>query len=167
MNYKTVFVAGWLLAPAVGWISTPLSAEMIREGRFDFNICKFGKADYPRLAKGLVSGSFDRIAASIYDNGGSEDIGQQDSRCVGAYEVVGGRYRDYGVCTQVDADGDKWLMRYETGADLIGTWVAVGGSGKYEAMTAEGEYRPNGNVPGVLAGGFKSCNHNTGTYKLK
>ena len=167
MNYKAVFLAGSLLAPAVGWISTPLSADMVRVGRFDFNICKFGKAEYPWHAKGLVNGSFDRIAASMYDNGGSKDIAQQGSRCVGAYEVVGGRYRDYGVCTQVDADGDKWLMRYETGADLIGTWVAVGGSGKYEGMTAKGEYRPIGNVPGVLAGGFKSCNHITGTYKLK
>ncbi|MGQ0579505.1 MAG: hypothetical protein ACT4PQ_11430 [Betaproteobacteria bacterium] len=167
MNYKAVFFAGWLLAPAVGWISAPLSAEMIREGRFDFDICKFGKADYPWLAKGLVSGSFDRIAASIYDNGRPKDIDRGISRCVGAYEVVGGRYRDYGVCTQVDADGDQWRMRYETGADLIGTWVAMGGSGKYEGITAKGEYRPVGNVPGVMAGGFKSCNHNTGSYRLK
>lgn len=140
---------------------------MIREGRFDFNVCKFGKADYPRHAKGLVGDSFNRIAASMYDNGGSKDIDQQGSRCVGAYEIVGGKYRDYGVCTQVDADDDRWLMRYETGADLSGTWVAVGGSGKYEGMSAKGEYRPIGNVPGVVPGGFKSCNHYTGAYKLK
>jgi len=166
MNYKAVFSCP-LLVLAVGWISMPVSAEMLKEGRFDFNICKFGKADYPRLAKGLVSGSFDRITASMYDNGASKAVDQQGSRCVGAYQIVDGEYRDYGVCTQVDADGDKWLMRYETGADLIGTWVAVGGSGKYEGMTAKGEYQPIGNVPGVVAGGFKSCYHNTGTYQLK
>jgi hypothetical protein len=166
MNYKAVF-AGSLLALAAGWLSTPVSAEMLKEGRVDFNFCKFGKTDYPKLAKGLISGSFDRITASIYDNGGSKAIDQQGSRCVGVYEIVRGEYRDYGDCTQVDADGDKWLMRYETGADLVGTWVAVGGSGKYEGMTAKGEYRPIGNLPGVLAGGFKSCNHIKGTYKLK
>lgn len=167
MNYKAVLFAALLLVPAMGWISTPLGAEILREGRFDFNFCKFGKADYPRQARGLVSGSFDRIAASLYDNGGSKDIDQQGSRCVGAYEVVGGQYRDYGVCTQVDADGDKWLMRYETRADLGGTWIAVGGSGKYEGIMAKGEYRPIGNVPGLVPNGFKSCNHYTGAYKLK
>ena len=166
MNSKVAF-AGLLLVSAAGWISPPVSAEMLKEGRFDFNICKFGKNDYPELAKRLISGSFDRITASMYDNGGSNSSDPQGLRCVGVYEIVGGEYRDYGVCTQVDADGDKWLMRYETGVDLSGTWVAVDGSGKYEGMTAKGEYRPIGNVPGVVPGGFKSCSHNTGTYKLK
>jgi hypothetical protein len=41
------------------------------------------------------------------------------------------------------------------------------GSGKYEGMTANGEYRPIGNVPRVLAGGFKSCNHHSGSCKFK
>ena len=85
----------------------------------------------------------------------------------GAYEIVGGAYRDYGVCTRVDADGDKWFMRYETGADLSGTWTAIGGSGKYAGMAAKGEYRPIGNVPGLVPNGFKSCNHYTGYYKLQ
>ena len=166
MNY-TAFFAGPLLALAMGSISAPLGAEMLKQGRFDFNLCKFGKTDYPTLAKRLISGSFDRIAASMYDNGDSKAMHPQDSRCVGSYEIVGGVYRDHGVCTQVDADGDKLLMRYETGADLIGTWTAADGSGKYEGMTAKGEYRPIGNVPGVMVGGFKSCNHYTGTYELK
>lgn len=167
MSYQAVFFAGSLLALASGWISTPINAEMLREGRFDFNICKFGKADYPRLAKGLVSDSFNRIAAAMYDNGGSKDFDQQGSRCVGTYEIVGGEYRDSGVCTRVDTDGDKWLMRYETRADLSGTWMAVGGSGKYEGMTAKGDYRPVGNIPGLVPNGFKSCNHYSGTYQLK
>lgn len=167
MNYKAVFFAGALLVPAVGWKSAPLSAEMLREGRFNFNICQFGKADYPRHAKALVSDAFDRIAASMRDEGGSKGIDRQGSRCVGAYEIVGGAYRDYGVCTRVDADGDKWLMRYETAADLSGTWMAMGGSGKYAGMAAKGEYRPIGNVPGLVPNGFKSCNHYTGAYKLQ
>lgn len=56
MNYKAVF-SGSLLALAAGWLSTPVSAEMLKEGRVDFNFCKFGKTDYPKLAKGLISGS--------------------------------------------------------------------------------------------------------------
>ncbi len=167
MNYKAVFLAGSLLALAAGWMSTLPGAEIRREGRFDFNSCNVGKAAYPRHARALVSGSFDRIAASMSDNGESKHIDQQGSGCVGSYEVVGGSYRDGGVCTRVDADGDEWFMRYETGADLSGTWTATSGSGKYEGMTAKGEYRPTGNVPGLVPNGFKSCNHFTGSYKFK
>lgn len=167
MNFKAVILAGQLLVPVVVWIPTPLNAEMLREGQFDFNICKFGKVDYPWQAKGLISDSFDRIAASVNENGRSKDIDRQGSRCVGTYEIVRGEYRDFGVCTQVDIDGDKWFMRYETRADLSGTWMAAGGSGKYAGMTAQGEYRPIGSVPGLVPNGFKSCNHYTGAYKLK
>jgi len=167
MNCKAVLVAGSLLTLAAGWISTPLGADMLREGRVDFSFCKFGKADYPRQARGLINGSFDRIAASLHGNGGLNSFDQHGSPCVGTYEIVDGSYRDYGVCTQVDADGDKWLMRYETGANLAGTWMAVGGSGKYEGIVAKGEYRPIGHVPGLVPNGFKSCNHYSGIYKLK
>ena len=158
-------IAGSLLL-AVSWMSAPLFAQTIKEGRFKFDICKFGKADYPLQARSLIEGSFQRIGAFIY-NGGREDIDRQGSRCAAIYEVTGGEYRDHGVCTRVDADGDTWLMHYQTGADLGGTWVAASGSGKYAGMTAQGEYRPVNNIPGVIPNGFKNCNHYTGTYKLQ
>jgi len=166
MNYRAVLCAGSMLIPVVGWISESPGAGRPGEGRFDFDICHFGKADYPRHARNLVSNSFDRIAAAVYDNG-SKDIEKQDSRCVGTYEIVSGAYRDHGVCTRKDADGDQLLMRYETRPDLSGSWVAAGGSGKYERMTAMGGYKPTGNVPGLVPNGFKSCNHYTGDYKLQ
>jgi len=122
MNYRAVCFAGSLLALSAGWMSTPLAGEMLGEGRFDFDICRFGKADYPRLAKGLVSSSFDRIATSIYGSGSSKDIDRQGSRCVGVYEVAAANIGSRRV-HQMDADGDRWRMRYETGADLVGTWV--------------------------------------------
>jgi hypothetical protein len=167
MNRRAGWFAELVLVLVVGWISTPARAGTLTQGWLDFNICMFGKVDYPVLAKRLVNASFDRIATFMYDDGSFKPIDRRGSGCVGAYEVVDGRYRDHGVCTQVDADGDTWRMHYETGADLRGTWTTLSGSGKYEGITGEGEYQPVGNVPGVLAGGFKSCNHVTGTYRLK
>lgn len=151
---------------AANCMPPPLGAQPIREGRFNFDICKYGNADYPQQAKALIEESFHRIAASIY-NGDREDADPQGSRCMATYEVVGGEYRDHGVCARLDADGDTWMMRYQTGADLGGTWVAASGSGKYAGMTAKGEYRPVNNIPGVIPNGFKNCNHYTGMYKLR
>lgn len=169
MNYKAASLAAWMLGSSAGWASAATGAQMAGDGRFDFNLCTFGKVDYPRHARDLVSGSFDLMAQSLRDPGDdSRDIAPPySSRCVGAYEIVAGTYRDHGVCTRRDADGDEWVMRYETATDLAGKWVAVGGTGKYEGMKVAGEYRPVGSVPGVLPGGFKTCYHNTGTYRLK
>jgi hypothetical protein len=60
------------------------------------------------------------------------------------------------------------LMRFETGGDMGGKWVAVGGSGKYEGMTASATYAPVGEIPpGAAPGIYNKCNRNTGTYRLK
>jgi hypothetical protein len=59
-------------------------------------------------------------------------------------------------------------MRFETGGDMGGKWVAVGGSGKYEGMTASATYAPVGEIPpGAAPGIYNKCNRNTGTYRLK
>lgn len=143
------------------------AVDMPREGRFDFNYCMGGKAGYSEVRSGLATGEFDSVAGT-YANGGTKAFDRQGSRCFGVYEIVDGKYRDYGICTQVDADGDKWIMRFETGADMSGKWVALGGSGKYEGMTANGTYTPVGDVPvPAVPGVYNKCNRNTGTYRLK
>jgi hypothetical protein len=162
-------IAAWVLGSIAGGISAVAAGKQVAsEGLFDFNICTFGKVDYPRHASDLMSGSVDRMARILHEPGGTKDsAGQNASRCAGSHEIAAGTYRDSGICTVTDADGDEWVMRYETATDLAGRWVAVGGTGKYEGMRAAGEYRPVGNVPGVMAGGFKTCHHNTGTYRMK
>lgn len=143
----SVFIAGLLLAPAAGRVSASVSTEMLKEGRFDFNICLFGKTDYPRHARDLVGGAFDILTASMHDGGGTKDIGRPPSHCVGDYEIVGGTYRDHGICTRVDAEGDSWVMRFETGVDLAGTWSADGGSGKYEGRWPKARTDPSATCP--------------------
>jgi len=148
-----------LLTMSAGWT---FSAELRQEEHFDFSMCKFGKIDYPAFAKGLTSGSFDRITASLFD--APADPGR--SRCDGTYEIVGGAYHDQGTCVRIDADGDRLLMQYQTGADLSGRWTTLEGSGKYKAVSIEGVYSPVGNVPGVMPGGFKTCNRYTGISRM-
>lgn len=167
MNYTTFVRNTLAVAALLVGSQAPAAVEIPKEGRFDFNYCMGGKAAYSEVRAGLATGEFD-LVASTYTNGPGKAFDRQGSRCVGVYEIVDGKYRDYGVCTQVDADGDKWIMRTETGADMGGKWVAVGGSGKYEGMTATGSYAPVGAIPPAAAPGvFNRCNRNTGTYKLR
>lgn len=168
MNCGRALLAGLLSVQAAVYTPLCAGAGMPREGRFDFNLCTFGKVDYPRHARDLMSGSVDRMAQFLREPAGKKDSASQHaSRCAGSHEIAAGTYRDRGICAVTDADGDEWVMRYETATDLAGKWFTVGGTGKYEGMKATGEYRPVGNVPGVMAGGFKTCHHNTGTYRMK
>jgi hypothetical protein len=49
---------------------------------------------------------------------------------------------------------------------LSGRWTTVGGSGEYKTVSIEGQYSRVGNVPGVMPGGFKTCNRYTGISKM-
>lgn len=154
----TAFVLPTAAQPAV---SIP------REGGFDYNFCMAGKFDHIELKPGLAIGNWE-LGAGTYANGASKAFDRMGGRCVGVYEIVEGTYQDRHVCTMVDADGDKWLLRGETRANGSGQWVAVGGTGKYEGMAASGSFAevdkaPPGNAPTA----FNKCNRNTGTYKLR
>jgi hypothetical protein len=72
------------------------------------------------------------------------------------------------VCEAIDADGDKRLTYYSLAADGKVTREAVTGTGKYDGMVVSGsKYEPVGPFPTIKAGTSQSCNHQTGTYKLK
>lgn len=162
-SFRVTFAASLLCIADVGFAAV----DMPKEGRFDFNYCMGGKVGYSELRAGLAMGEFEGVA-STYANGAGKAFDRQGSRCIGVYEIVDGKYRDYGVCTQVDADGDKWLMRFDTGGDMSGKWVVVGGTGKYEGMSATGSYAPVGDLPPAAGPGtYNKCNRNTGTYKLR
>jgi len=64
-----------------------------------------------------------------------------------------------------NADGDKYLVRY-SGDFKIGKVEAIAGTGKYEGMTLQGEYRVT-NLPTTGPDRFYNCNRYSGTYKLK
>jgi hypothetical protein len=89
------------------------------------------------------------------------------AHCIGTYTFVEGKHLGTGYCIHVDPDGDRWLQKWEAGADFSGTWTAVGGSGKYAGMQASGMFKPIGPVASALPNSVQQCNHNTGSYRLK
>ncbi len=157
-----------VLAGVVASIGSAQGAvDIPKEGRLDYNYCMVGKSDYTELRPGLAMGAWD-LGASTYANGGTKAFDRMGSRCVGWYEIVDGKYSDTHVCTLVDADGDKWMSKGQTHPDFSGKWTAIGGTGKYEGLTASGIFQQIGDVPPPFApGAFNKCNRITGTYKLR
>lgn len=136
-----------------------------REGSFDFNFCFVSDATHVTLTDKVFAGSFvNRAAMHSLRAGGAFDL--QGARCFGYYGNLEGDYSDQGYCEVLDADGDKWVMKFVSGPDGGGTWTVPFGTGKYEGMTAKGNYKPLGNVT-LPAPGNARCNRNTGTYRLR
>lgn len=164
MSLLTALVAAGVLGTA-----TPAMAgkvNMAKEGKFDFNFCMAGESTYHALKDSLGMAEF-HLDAAMHSNIPNGPFDLQGSHCVGHGWTIDGKWGDAGYCKQVDADGDLWMFRSETGADFTGKWEAVGGTGKYEGMKGSGQYQPVGFPPAVVAGHFNRCNRNTGTYKLK
>jgi hypothetical protein len=71
------------------------------------------------------------------------------------------------VCEAIDVDGDKYLAKVSTG-DGKTTRTIVAGTGKYEGIvTTQTAFELLGPFPTIKDGTSQSCNHQTGTYKLK
>lgn len=136
-----------------------------KEGNFDFNFCFVSDATHIALSEKAFAGSFvNRAAMHSNRPGGAFDL--QGARCFGYYGNLEGDYVDHGYCEILDADGDRWVMKFQGGADGGGTWTVPFGTGKYEGMTARGAYKPLGNVT-LPAAGTARCNRNTGNYRLR
>jgi hypothetical protein len=111
-------------------------------------------------------GSFESLGA-LHTNPSGGPFDLQGARCIGTYTITAGKHWGTGYCIHVDLDGDKWLERWEAGADFSGTWKAEGGSGKYAGLQATGSFKPIGFAAAAQPNSVQHCNHNTGTYKLR
>jgi hypothetical protein len=143
-----------------------IAAPLAKEGKLDFNLCFAGTTQHSEVSPQLAAGSFEGLGA-IYSNVSGGPFDRQGVRCIGTYSFVEGKHLGTGYCIHVDLDGDKWVERWEAGADFSGTWIAIGGSGKYAGMQASGMFKPNGPVASALPNSVQHCNHNTGSYRLK
>ncbi|MEO8303757.1 MAG: hypothetical protein ABI724_06530 [Betaproteobacteria bacterium] len=148
-------------------ISCLAGVEMPRSGKFDFNFCFAADSNYTAFTDKAGLGSFTNVAA-IHSRqpGGPFDL--QGAHCFGYFSNVEGQYSESGYCEMQDTDGDKWIMKFDTGADAVsGSWKAVAGTGKYDGLAATGAYQPLGNVPSAVAGKVARCNRNTGSYQMR
>jgi hypothetical protein len=142
--------------------------NIAKEGKYAFDFCPVGRGK--TFAGGdkffVMSYELDAVLRSTPLGGPFDRMG---ARCYGLYKNINGVPREAGVCELTDLDGDKWWMDYQgTWDGGGGTYTAVWGSGKYEGITLQGEYRID-NAWGSPAKdvAFVGCNPNQGTYKLK
>jgi len=152
------FVLLSLIGTASGAVTLP------KEGPFDTHFCFSGTGETIALTDKAVAGSY-TLFATVQSNprGGAFDL--TASHCLATYHIVNGKTVENGYCDIVDADGDKYLVRY-SGDFKIGKVEAIAGTGKYEGMTLQGEYRVT-NLPTTAPDRFYNCNRYSGTYKLK
>ena len=139
---------------------------MPTEGRYELKFCTVGSGSTIVASdKGYASHYSGVAVLNAQPAGGAFD--RQTARCWGTIGIFGGRASHIGYCEMVDMDGDKWLMEYRGKEDNSGgTYTAVLGTGKYDGMTVQGEYKLDF-YPGLGPDGYSGCHHNKGTYKLR
>ena len=141
-----------------------------KEGSYAIDFCLIGRGN-TMSAPGdkffVFTYAVDAITRSTPPGGPFDRMG---ARCYGVWKNSDGSVTEAGGCELTDLDGDKWWMDVTKAAPdgAGGYYKAVWGTGKYEGMTLQGEYRNDSNFgsPGkdvVVA----ACNPNKGTYKLK
>ena len=150
-----VFVAG-----AAGAASYP------KEGRFDYIACSTSTFKEVVFSKTQSARSFEQIG-TIMSNPPGEIFDNSSFRCEGMSTLLDGKAGGMVVCESIDADGDKRLSRFSIASDGARTRELLAGTGKYEGMTTTSDYKLLGPFPEVKPGVSQSCNHQTGTYKLK
>jgi len=155
-------VAGLLL---LGMVDTGYGAVTLpKEGSFDTHFCFSGTGEGMPLSDTAMAGSY-RMYATVQSDPPGGAFDQTASQCIGIYHVVNGKTIESGYCNIVDADGDKYLVRY-SGDFKTGKIEAITGTGKYDGMTLQGEYRV-GRLPSTGSDRFYNCNRYSGKYKLR
>jgi hypothetical protein len=152
------FVLFSLVGTATGAVSLP------KEGPFNTHYCFSGTGQPIALNDNAVAGSY-TLFATVQSTSPGGAFDQTASHCMGLFETVNGKTMENGYCDVVDADGDKYLLRY-LGDSNGGKVEAIAGTGKYEGMTLQGEYR-HGGLPTTSSDRFYACNRFSGTYKLR
>ena len=149
-------------------VASPVSAfaaEVPKEGSYDYTSCWSGVNNVITFSKTHTASSFEMTGTNRSNPpGGIFD--KNTFRCVGMNASLDGKITGSNVCETIDVDGDKRLSYFSTG-DGKTTRTNLAGTGKYEGMVMVGTVEPLGSFPVIKDGMFQSCNHQTGTYKLK
>jgi hypothetical protein len=149
-------------------VTSPFSvfaAELPKEGSYDFNSCWSGVNNAITFSKTQTATSFE-MTGTTRSNPPGGIFDKSTFRCVGMNASLDGKITGSTVCESIDADGEKRLTYFST-AEGKTTRTNVAGTGKYEGMVTTGTVEPLGPFPVIKDGTFQSCNHQTGTYKLK
>lgn len=150
-------------------VASPFSAfaaELPKEGSYDFTSCSSGVNNVITFSKTHTANSYE-ITGTNRSNPPGGLFDKITYRCVGMTALLDGKVIASTVCEAIDVDGDKYLAKVSTG-DGKTTRTIVAGTGKYEGIvTTQTVFEQLGPFPTIKDGTSQSCNHQTGTYKLK
>lgn len=145
---------------------TVCAADMPKEGKFDFNFC-MAAAYKPVMASPQLSSGLIEAWASTYSNPPGGPFDNQGSQCGVISLSRDSNVENNGYCKMIDKDGDMWLFKFAD-RNFIGKFEVVGGTGKYEGMTATADFKPlGGGAPSAAPGMVQTCNKVVGTYRLR
>jgi hypothetical protein len=150
-------------------VASPFSAlagELPKEGNYDFISCSSSVNSAITFSKTHTGSSYE-VTGTNRSNPPGGLFDKITYRCVGMNASLDGKDTASILCEAIDVDGDKYLSRVLT-ADGKTTRTIVAGTGKYEGIvTTQLAYEQLGPFPAIKEGTGQSCNHQTGTYKLK
>jgi hypothetical protein len=151
-------------------VASPFSAfaaELPKEGSYDFTSCNSGVSSVITFSKTHTASSYE-LTGTNRSNPPGGLFDKSTYRCVGMNASFDGKNTGSTVCESIDVDGDKRLAYFSLGSDGKTTRTNVVGTGKYEGMvTTQSLFENLGPFPAIKDGTSQSCNHQTGTYKLK
>jgi hypothetical protein len=143
-----------------------LAAELPKEGSYDFISCSSSVSNVITFSKTYTGSSYE-LTGTNRSNPPGGLFDKTTYRCVGMNASLDGKVTASILCEAIDVDGDKYLSKVST-ADGKTTRTIVAGTGKYEGIvTTQTAFEPLGPFPTIREGPGQSCNHQTGTYKLK
>ena len=150
-------------------VASPFSAlagELPKEGNYDFISCSSGVSSGITFSKTHTASSSE-ITGTNRSNPPGGLFDKITFHCVGMNASLDGKETASFVCEAIDVDGDKYLSKVSAG-DGKTTRAIVAGTGKYEGIvTTQTAFEQLGPFPAIKDGTSQSCNHQTGTYRLK
>src|SRR4249920_1111369 len=122
-----------VLAVLIFTSATALSAELPKEGNYDYTACQTSVNNVISFSKDHTASSYELTGVSNSNPpGGIFD--KNSFRCVGTNSSLDGKTTGMTICEAIDADGDKRLTSYSLTADGKVTREVVAGTGKYDGM---------------------------------
>jgi hypothetical protein len=140
-------------------------ADLPRIGKFEFISCLAGKQTEIAHGPNHVVGTVDTLGTQRSNPPGSL-FDSTSSRCVSSYSYIDGKYATDGFCEFLDAEGHKYLLKFNRLAGLGGTLEGLHGTGKYSGMKLRGIYDRTAPFP-ATPGNVHACVKATGDYSFE
>ncbi len=156
---RLVTVALLALAVGVG------AGELARIGTYSGTAESVGSFEVVQLTEGVGAAVY-RYETTLYNTGESGFLQGVLGHCIGLGIYESALDHESGYCVYRDSDADLYFERYEHYGQVgRGSGSALGGTGKYEGITASHEYRFDALNPDATE--FTSTAQRKGRYRLK